>query len=41
MSYNHLGNNDGRNLSEGAQLKAKESTKKDCVLDLVEESGLY
>lgn len=27
VSYNHLGNNDGKNLSEGRQFKSKVSTQ--------------
>lgn len=41
VSYNHLGNNDGKNLAEEAQFKSKETTKKDCTLDQLAGSGLY
>ncbi|CAG0920273.1 unnamed protein product [Notodromas monacha] len=34
-SYNHLGNNDGRNLSEAAQFRAKELSKTNVVDDMV------
>eukprot|EP01016_Furgasonia_blochmanni_P055984 TRINITY_DN9453_c0_g1_i2.p1 TRINITY_DN9453_c0_g1~~TRINITY_DN9453_c0_g1_i2.p1 ORF type:complete len:600 (-),score=255.32 TRINITY_DN9453_c0_g1_i2:748-2547(-) len=35
VSYNHLGNNDGKNLSSGAQFKSKELSKKSCVDDIL------
>lgn len=35
-SYNHLGNNDGKNLSEDHCFRSKELSKKDVVLDVVE-----
>jgi myo-inositol-1-phosphate synthase len=34
-SYNHLGNNDGKNLSEPAQFRSKEITKANVVDDMV------
>ncbi|KAG8720367.1 Myo-inositol-1-phosphate synthase [Ceratobasidium sp. 395] len=34
-SYNHLGNNDGRNLSQEAQFKSKEISKSSVVDDMV------
>ena len=34
-SYNHLGNNDGRNLSSPAQFRSKEITKSNVVDDMV------
>lgn len=34
-SYNHLGNNDGRNLSEGRQFRSKEISKSSVVDDMV------
>ena len=34
-SYNHLGNNDGRNLSEHAQFRSKEISKSNVVDDMV------
>jgi len=35
VSYNHLGNNDGRNLSSPAQFRSKEITKSSVVDDVV------
>lgn len=35
MSYNHLGNNDGRNLSGPLQFRAKEVSKSSVVDDMV------
>jgi myo-inositol-1-phosphate synthase len=35
-SYNHLGNNDGKNLSEDHCFRSKELSKRDVVLDVVE-----
>lgn len=35
VSYNHLGNNDGRNLSSALQFKSKELSKKSCVDDIL------
>jgi myo-inositol-1-phosphate synthase len=34
-SYNHLGNNDGKNLSEAAQFRSKEVSKTNVVSDMV------
>ena len=42
VSYNHLGNNDGKNLSEQPQLNAKKSSKTDLLDSIVESaSTLY
>ncbi len=35
VSYNHLGNNDGRNLAEAAQFKSKQISKSGVVEDMV------
>lgn len=35
VSYNHLGNNDGKNLSEQAQFRSKEVSKSNVVDDMV------
>ena len=35
VSYNHLGNNDGKNLSSESQLKSKEISKKSCINDII------
>jgi len=35
VSYNHLGNNDGRNLSEAKQFRSKEISKSNVVDDMV------
>ena len=35
VSYNHLGNNDGKNLSQESTFKSKETSKKGCVDDKV------
>lgn len=35
VSYNHLGNNDGKNLSQEQQFKSKEMSKKSCVDDIL------
>ena len=40
VSYNHLGNNDGKNLSEAPQFESKEITKKNVIDDVVEENPL-
>ncbi|KAG9010176.1 Myo-inositol-1-phosphate synthase [Tulasnella sp. 427] len=39
-SYNHLGNNDGRNLSAERQFKSKEISKRSVVDDMVESNPL-
>ena len=39
-SYNHLGNNDGHNLSAEAQFKSKEISKSSVVDDMVESNRL-
>ncbi|ETE66525.1 Inositol-3-phosphate synthase [Ophiophagus hannah] len=38
VSYNHLGNNDGRNLSAPAQFRAKEISKSNVVDDMVKSN---
>ena len=38
VSYNHLGNNDGKNLSEDPQFRSKEITKKNVIDDVVESN---
>jgi len=38
VSYNHLGNNDGKNLNEQPQFESKELTKKNVIDDIVEEN---
>jgi myo-inositol-1-phosphate synthase len=38
VSYNHLGNNDGRNLDEPAQFRSKEISKSDVVNDIVKSN---
>ena len=38
VSYNHLGNNDGKNLDEEAQFRSKEITKKNVIDDIVDEN---
>ena len=40
VSYNHLGNNDGKNLSEAPQFESKEITKKNVIDDVVEENPI-
>jgi myo-inositol-1-phosphate synthase len=40
VSYNHLGNNDGRNLSSPMCFRSKEISKSDVVNDMVESNGL-
>lgn len=40
VSYNHLGNNDGLNLSESPQFKSKELTKRSVIDDVVEENPI-
>jgi myo-inositol-1-phosphate synthase len=39
-SYNHLGNNDGHNLSAEPQLKSKEISKSSVVDDMVDANRL-
>lgn len=36
VSYNHLGNNDGKNLAEEAQFKSKEISKSSVVDDIIQ-----
>ncbi|OWR54580.1 inositol-3-phosphate synthase 1-B isoform 1 [Danaus plexippus plexippus] len=40
VSYNHLGNNDGKNLSAPKQFRSKEITKSNVVDDMVEANRL-
>uniref|UniRef100_A0A914WZN9 inositol-3-phosphate synthase n=1 Tax=Plectus sambesii TaxID=2011161 RepID=A0A914WZN9_9BILA len=40
VSYNHLGNNDGKNLSEARQFRSKEITKSSVVDDMVQSNQL-
>lgn len=40
VSYNHLGNNDGRNLDEPAQFRSKEISKSDVVNDIVQSNKI-
>ena len=40
VSYNHLGNNDGKNLDEYPQFRSKEITKKNVIDDIVEENPI-
>ena len=40
VSYNHLGNNDGKNLSEAPQFESKEITKKNVIDDVVDENPI-
>ena len=39
-SYNHLGNNDGKNLSSQRQFRSKEISKSNVVDDMVEANGI-
>jgi len=39
-SYNHLGNNDGKNLSAPKQFRSKEISKSNVVDDMVESNGI-
>lgn len=41
VSYNHLGNNDGKNLASERQFKSKETSKSECIKDLLDNSLLY
>jgi myo-inositol-1-phosphate synthase len=41
VSYNHLGNNDGKNLSSEKQFKSKETSKSECISDILKNSHLY
>lgn len=38
VSYNHLGNNDGQNLSAPLQFRSKEVTKSSVVDDMVQSN---
>lgn len=38
VSYNHLGNNDGKNLSAPMQFRSKEISKSNVVDDMVESN---
>lgn len=40
VSYNHLGNNDGKNLSADAQFRSKELSKSNVVDDLVDSNPI-
>ncbi|XP_033118556.1 inositol-3-phosphate synthase 1-A-like [Anneissia japonica] len=40
VSYNHLGNNDGKNLSSPKQFRSKEITKSNVVDDMVESNQI-
>lgn len=40
VSYNHLGNNDGKNLSAPAQFRSKEISKSNVVDDMVESNRI-
>jgi len=40
VSYNHLGNNDGKNLSAPAQFRSKEISKSNVVDDMVASNGI-
>lgn len=40
VSYNHLGNNDGKNLSAPSQFRSKEISKSNVVDDVVASNGL-
>jgi myo-inositol-1-phosphate synthase len=41
VSYNHLGNNDGKNLSSEKQFKSKETSKSECISDILKNSKLF
>ena len=40
VSYNHLGNNDGKNLSAPKQFRSKEISKSNVVDDMVQSNTL-
>ena len=40
VSYNHLGNNDGKNLAEEAQFKSKEISKSSVVDDIIQSNQI-
>merc|ERR1712086_799827 len=40
VSYNHLGNNDGKNLSSPSQFRSKEISKANVVDDMVESNNI-
>ena len=40
VSYNHLGNNDGKNLNEQRQFRSKEISKSNVVDDMVASNGI-
>ncbi|KYR01882.1 inositol-3-phosphate synthase [Tieghemostelium lacteum] len=40
VSYNHLGNNDGKNLSAPQQFRSKEITKSNVVDDMIESNAI-
>merc|ERR1712146_602922 len=39
-SYNHLGNNDGKNLSSAAQFRSKEISKSNVVDDMINSNRI-
>ena len=39
-SYNHLGNNDGHNLSQEEQFRSKELSKSNCISDVVDSNHI-
>jgi myo-inositol-1-phosphate synthase len=41
VSYNHLGNNDGKNLASEKQFKSKETSKSECIKDMLDNSLMY
>lgn len=41
VSYNHLGNNDGRNLAEAAQFRSKEISKSSVIDDILQACPMY
>jgi len=40
VSYNHLGNNDGKNLSESHTFKSKETSKSGCLDDVIDSNKI-
>lgn len=40
VSYNHLGNNDGKNLTNPLCFKSKEISKSDVVNDMIKSNGI-
>jgi myo-inositol-1-phosphate synthase len=41
VSYNHLGNNDGRNLAEQPQLESKQLSKGNVITDIIQSNPLF